>query len=38
MCQQQAAAAHSCHRVNRQPDNLVVIYQYTETLKLTENI
>lgn len=39
MCQQQAAAVHGCHIVNSQPDNLVVIYQFTEqTLKLTENI
>lgn len=39
MCQQQAAAVHGCHIVNSQPDNLVMIYQFTEqTLKLTGNI
>lgn len=39
MCQQQEAAVHGYHTVNNQPDNLVVIYQFTEqTLKLTENI
>lgn len=39
MCQQQEAAVHGYHIVNSQPDNLVVIYQFTEqTLRLTENI
>lgn len=39
MCKQQEAAVHSCHILSKQPDNLVVIYQYTnQTLKLTENV